>query len=231
MGFTALSVLRARIRRTPWLMAASITLRAAHDIGLNRLERVVLAGRHLLQRGRVHHDRHARQARSSGRIPHVAKEIAQAGMIEARRPHVMLLQFVPAEDDQLFGRYSASMISTNFLPNEPVPPVTRTTCSDQFITPPHRRCTRLRLPALQENHSHPMEFRVGASKSATVMTRKYIGLQGRPPAHSSNFINGLGANLVGQSPVRCFPAAPARTKVRITGAPKAPGIVLTLATG
>jgi hypothetical protein len=25
------------------------------------------------------------------------------------------------------------MISTNFFPKEPVPPVTRTTCSDQFI--------------------------------------------------------------------------------------------------
>src|SRR5689334_2013479 len=32
-----------------------------------------------------------------------------------------------------FGRHSRSMISTNFFPNEPVPPVTRTTCSDQFI--------------------------------------------------------------------------------------------------
>src|SRR5262249_11529056 len=31
------------------------------------------------------------------------------------------------------GRYSFSMISTNFLPNEPVPPVTSTTCSDQFM--------------------------------------------------------------------------------------------------
>src|SRR5271167_2798246 len=27
------------------------------------------------------------------------------------------------------------MISTNFLPNEPVPPVTKTTCSAQFIEP------------------------------------------------------------------------------------------------
>src|SRR4029077_1883242 len=31
------------------------------------------------------------------------------------------------------GRYSRCRISTNFLPNEPVPPVTSTTCSDQFI--------------------------------------------------------------------------------------------------
>src|SRR6266851_2940687 len=33
------------------------------------------------------------------------------------------------------GWYSRNMISTNFFPNEPVPPVTRTTCSDQFIKP------------------------------------------------------------------------------------------------
>ena len=32
-----------------------------------------------------------------------------------------------------FGRYSFSMISTNFFPKDPVPPVTRTACSDQFI--------------------------------------------------------------------------------------------------
>src|SRR5258707_9529178 len=37
-----------------------------------------------------------------------------------------------------FGRCSFSMSSTNFLPKDPVPPVTRTTCSDQFIHPPHK---------------------------------------------------------------------------------------------
>src|ERR1043165_7062771 len=31
------------------------------------------------------------------------------------------------------GRYSRSINSVNFLPKDPVPPVTSTTCSDQFI--------------------------------------------------------------------------------------------------
>src|SRR5277367_1970190 len=35
-----------------------------------------------------------------------------------------------------FGRYCFSMISTNFFPKDPVPPVTRIDCSDQFIHPP-----------------------------------------------------------------------------------------------
>src|SRR5215471_2870588 len=34
-----------------------------------------------------------------------------------------------------FGWYCFSMISTNFLPKDPVPPVTKTACSDQFIPP------------------------------------------------------------------------------------------------
>ena len=35
------------------------------------------------------------------RIAHVADEITQAGMIESRRAHIVLFQFVAAEDDEL----------------------------------------------------------------------------------------------------------------------------------
>src|SRR5882672_9956317 len=35
-----------------------------------------------------------------------------------------------------WGRYSRNITSTNFLPKDPVPPVTSTTCSDQFINLP-----------------------------------------------------------------------------------------------
>jgi hypothetical protein len=31
-------------------------------------------------------------------------------------------------------------MSTNFFPNEPVPPVTSTSCSDQFIAPASAMC-------------------------------------------------------------------------------------------
>jgi hypothetical protein len=44
----------------------------------------------------------------------------------------MLLEFIAAEDDQPFR--VVLLISTNFLPNDPVPPVTSTDCSDQFIS-------------------------------------------------------------------------------------------------
>ncbi len=65
-----------------------------------------------------------------------------------------------------FGRYSFSMISTNFLPNDPVPPVTRTACSDQFIPcaslPPksdnRAGKTASNASSFFHRHSHPERF-------------------------------------------------------------------------
>jgi hypothetical protein len=68
-------------------------------------------------------------------ITHVADKVAQAGVIEAAGAHVMLLQFVAAEDDQPLGVILAQHDLDEFFPNEPVPPVTSTSCSDQFIEP------------------------------------------------------------------------------------------------
>src|SRR5216684_6139181 len=74
---------------------------AADDIGLDRFEWVVLASRHLLERRRVHDHRHARERPLQPlHVAHVSNEIPHAGMIEARRSHLMLLQLVPAEDHQ-----------------------------------------------------------------------------------------------------------------------------------
>ena len=102
---------------TPWSIAASMTLVAADDVGLDRLDRVVFAGRHLLQRGGVDDDIDAvKGALEPIAIAHVADEVAHRRVppIGKHLPHLVLLQLVAAEDDQLFGRYSLSMIAMNF---------------------------------------------------------------------------------------------------------------------
>ena len=59
---------------------------AAHDVGLNGFKGVVFAGRHLFERGRMDHDRDpGKSALQPLRVAHIADEVAQAGMIEARR--------------------------------------------------------------------------------------------------------------------------------------------------
>src|SRR5579862_638485 len=76
---------------------------AAHDICLNGLERVVLAGGNLLQRRCVHDHRDSgKSALQSSRIAYVSDEIAQSGIIESRGAHIVLLEFVPAKDHQPF---------------------------------------------------------------------------------------------------------------------------------
>ena len=95
---------------------------AAHDVGLDRFKRVVFARRHLFERGRVHHHRHSgKGALQALRIAHVADEVAQAGMIEARRPHIMLLQFVAAEDDELLRMVVAQHHLDELLPERSRP--------------------------------------------------------------------------------------------------------------
>ena len=77
---------------------------AAHDVGLNRFEGIVFAGRNLLERGRVHDDCDpGKSAQQAGWIAHIPDKIAQAGVVEAGGTHVMLLQFVAAENYQPLG--------------------------------------------------------------------------------------------------------------------------------
>jgi hypothetical protein len=92
----------------------------AHDIGLDRFEGVVLASRHLLKRRRVHNYRHAGQRPLQPLdIPNVSNEIPQAGMIEARGSHLMLLQFVPAENHQPLWLVIAQHNLHKLLPKRP----------------------------------------------------------------------------------------------------------------
>ena len=51
----------------------------AHDIRLDRFKRIVLASRHLLERRRMHHHRHARERPLQAlHVPNVSNEIPQA---------------------------------------------------------------------------------------------------------------------------------------------------------
>ena len=77
-----------------------MTFCGAEDVGLDRLEGVVLAGRHLLHRGGVDDDvdaaSNARPSRSRSRTSPMKKR--QARVVE-RELHRVLLQLVAAEDD------------------------------------------------------------------------------------------------------------------------------------
>ena len=101
-------------------------------IGLDGLERIVFAGRHLFERGGVYHQIHGSLEGSpeAPRVPDIADEEAQPriGVLTA---HLGLLQLVPAEDDEPARVVAA--ISTNFRPNDPVPPVTRIVLSSRNI--------------------------------------------------------------------------------------------------
>src|ERR1700758_4444971 len=76
----------------------------AHDVRLDRFERVVFAGGNLLEGSGMHNHGHAGQrALQPAQVTHITDEITQAGMIESRGPHVVLLEFVAAENDQPLG--------------------------------------------------------------------------------------------------------------------------------
>src|SRR6266851_5510265 len=109
-----------------------------HDIGLDRFERVVLACRHLLERRRMHHNRHTRQrALQPLHVPNVSNEIPQAGMIESRRSHLMLLQLIPAENDQPLRLIVAQHDLHKLLPERP-----RSTRDQyRFLRPIHHSCS------------------------------------------------------------------------------------------
>jgi len=79
-----------------------LSLAAIDLIGLDGFEGIVFAGRNLLERGGMNHDRDSRKcAFQTLGITNITDEIAQARMIKPRSPHVMLLEFVTAEDDEL----------------------------------------------------------------------------------------------------------------------------------
>ncbi len=59
---------------------------AAHDVGLNGFERIVFAGRNLLESGGVHDDGDAGQsALQAAGIAHVADEVAQSWSDRSRK--------------------------------------------------------------------------------------------------------------------------------------------------
>src|SRR5208282_5028407 len=93
---------------------------AAHDICLDRFERVVFASRHLFEGRCVDDHRHARERPLQAlHVPNVSDEITQAGMIEAGRPHLMLLQLVAAENYQSVRLVIAQHDLHKLLPERP----------------------------------------------------------------------------------------------------------------
>jgi hypothetical protein len=81
------------------LSVLSCIVRGADDVRLGGLERVVLAGRHLLQRRGVDDQIDAaRGADQAVAVAHVAEEEAQAALPGIARLQLRLLELVPAED-------------------------------------------------------------------------------------------------------------------------------------
>jgi hypothetical protein len=77
---------------------------AAHDIGLDGFERIVFARWNLLQSGSVDDDGNARESPMQPRcVANIAQKITQAGVVEAGTAHVMLLQFIAAQNHQSSG--------------------------------------------------------------------------------------------------------------------------------
>ena len=75
----------------------------ADDVGLNRLKRIVFAGWHLLESCRMNnHADPGKRALQTLRIAHITDEIAQRWVVESCRSHIVLFEFVPAKNDELF---------------------------------------------------------------------------------------------------------------------------------
>ena len=109
-------------------------------------------------------------------LAHVADEITQAGIVKLL-PYLMLLELIPAEDDQLPG-----VVSVNFLPKEPVPPVTRTANSFQVMIttilpePDGSVTAALQLQAFEYRRQPAM----GLTQVRWCLVRCYLATQDRP---------------------------------------------------
>jgi hypothetical protein len=66
-------------------------------------------------------------------IPHVADKITQAGMVEPAIRISCCFSSSRLKMITFCGWYSSSMMRVNFFPNEPVPPVIKTTLFLQSI--------------------------------------------------------------------------------------------------
>jgi len=93
----------------------------AHDVRHDRFHGVVLAGRDLLE-GRGMDDDIDAFHRSSDTVdvPYIADEVPDAWVVKSVRPHLVLLQFISAENDQLSDRLLEDHLS-ELLPKRPRP--------------------------------------------------------------------------------------------------------------
>jgi len=161
------------MRRTPRLMAGINHIPSAHDVGpewprTGYIRRPELA----LARPRDH-DRDSRKSTLQPlRITHVTDEISQARMIKSRNPHVMLFEFVAAEDNQLFaGGIHAALVrrtSARKIPSHP----------DQYdLFRPVHRCS-----PQNESTSRKTKLYFRARCQIDVSLRKYSGESSDKPA-------------------------------------------------
>src|SRR5581483_9926086 len=110
---------------------------ASHDVGLDGLERVVLAGGNLFQRGRVNHYSNPGECPLKAlRIANIADEISQAGMVEPRGAHIVLLQFIAAEDDEFLRTILSEHQVHEFLAKG----ARSTRNEDNLVCPVHSAC-------------------------------------------------------------------------------------------
>ncbi len=95
------------------------------DVGLHRLERVVLRGDHLLHRGGMDDDVGSlRSAQQPLRVTDITDEVAEPIAVETLL-HLGLLEFVAEKIRIVQSGNSVRIRPTKALPNDPVPPVRR----------------------------------------------------------------------------------------------------------
>src|SRR5882724_11492405 len=133
-GLTALSVLKATTRLTPQSIAASITLRPPIIL-------VWIASNVLYSHAGTCFSAAACTTTVTPSNARTSRCGSRTSPINHRRlgwsnPSARIsccFNSSRLRMTSFLGRYSRSIISTNLCPNDPVPPVTNTTCSDQFI--------------------------------------------------------------------------------------------------
>ena len=72
------------------------------DVGHNGFDGVVFAGRYLLESGGMDDDIYTLHRPSQAhQIPHISDKVTQASVVKPSSSHLMLLEFIPAKNDQL----------------------------------------------------------------------------------------------------------------------------------